>query len=55
MLVAADVPYKIHYKKKLEIIICESKGCFHIAILGTFFNSKGLGLISTGLPLLHSI
>lgn len=53
MLVAVDFPPKMHYKK--TVTICESKGCCNIAILGTFRVSNGLQIISTVLPLLHSI
>ena len=58
MLLAADsppTPTKMHYKKEERVTICESKGCRNKAISGTFRNSKGLQLISTSLPLLHSI
>ena len=44
-------PPKMHYKRETP---CVNKGC-NIAISGTFCNSNGLQLISTGLPLLHSI
>lgn len=54
-LMAAAVPPKMHYKKRERVTICESKSCHNIAISGTFRNSKGFQLISTGLPLLHSI
>lgn len=48
-------PPNFTIKRKNESPYVNQRDCCNIVVLGTFCNSKGLQLISTSLPLLHSI